>query len=47
MITCTTWFLEAKASEVVQVEKGREEALDGTRGGGQEEGSLLQVGPGS
>lgn len=43
----TTWFLEAKASEVVQVEKGLAEALAGTRGDGQEEGSLLQVGPGS
>lgn len=40
MIACTTWFLEAKTSEVVQVEKGHEEALDGARGGGPEEGSL-------
>lgn len=47
MIARTTWFLDAKASEFLQVEKGREEALDGARGDGQEEGSLLQVGPGS
>lgn len=46
MRTRTTWFLDAKASEVVQVEKGREEALDGARGDGQRKGARCRWVPG-